>query len=524
MKRDAELAVLDQGAATYVASKMKAFCDRHQDRVELHAVGHSAGAVFHSHFIPKATLSGNPHFKTTSFMAPAVRVDTFIELLTTPGALKPEVGKLAMFTMKKDWELKDNCAEIYLQSLLYLIYHAFEANDRTPILGLEESIRADKRLTSIFGLGGASATGNDLIWSKSIATTGRAASQAIHHGDFSSDGATLNSILRRILNFNDTDPIHEFPSGDSRAIRSIWAPPDDLPELAPFISPGPAPIPVVPPPQQPNRIGTKKALCVGINNYAPPNRLSGCVPDAHVWADVLTRNGFATNLLLDEQATYDGITSALRGLVQSSRRGDVLVFQYSGHGTTVPDETGRTVDGVEEAMVPVDFDTNTPKLLMDFDVATIFNALPDGVNLTCFIDCCHSGTITRMLVGLAPEHFTGVDERPRFISLTPDQIVAVRNYRAAFGATSRGLTIGGPARMRDIVFSACQAQEVAWESNGQGDFTRHATAILTNGFSGITNQQFRDSVVAAFGPSPRQTPLLDCAPPAKSRALLISSS
>ncbi len=125
---------------------------------------------------------------------------------------------------------------------------------------------------------------------------------------------------------------------------------------------------------------------------------------------------------------------------------------------------------------------------MDFDVATIFNALPDGVNLTCSIDCCHSGTITRMLVGLAPEHFTGVYERPGFISLTPDQIAAVRNYRAAFGATSRGLTIAGPARMRDTVFSACQAQEVAWESNGQGDFTRHATAILANGFSGITNQ------------------------------------
>jgi hypothetical protein len=524
MKRDAELAVLDQGAATYIASKMKVFCDRHQDRVELHAVGHSAGAVFHSHFIPKATSGGNPHFKTTSFMAPAVRVDTFIELLTTSGALKPEAGKMAIFTMKKDWEQKDTCAEIYRQSLLYLIYHAFEAKDRTPILGLEESIRADKRLTSIFGLGGASASGNDIIWSKSIATTGRAASQAIHHGDFSSDGATLNSILRRILNFNDTDPIHEFPSKESRAIGSIWALPDDLRELAPSIPPAAAPIPAVPTPQPPSRTGTKKALCVGINNYAPPNRLTGCVPDAHLWAEVLKQNGFATNLLLDEQATYEGITSALRSMVQSSRQGDILVFQYSGHGTTVPDETGRTVDGVEEAMVPVDFDTDTPKLLMDFDVATIFNALPDGVNLTCFIDCCHSGTITRMLVGLAPEHFTGVDERPRFISLTADQIAAVRNYRAAFGATARGLTIGGTARMRDIVFSACQAQEVAWESNGQGDFTRHATALLANGFSGITNQQFRDNVVAAFGPSPRQTPLLDCAPPAKTRPLLLSSS
>ena len=92
-------------------------------------------------------------------------------------------------------------------------------------------------------------------------------------------------------------------------------------DLTPFISPTPAPIPVVPTPQPPSRTGTKKALCVGINNYAPPNRLTGCVPDAHLWEEVLTRNGFATNLVLDEQATYDGITSALRGMVQSSRQG-----------------------------------------------------------------------------------------------------------------------------------------------------------------------------------------------------------
>ena len=189
---------------------MKAFCDGHKDRIELHAVGHSAGAVFHSHFIPRSTVTGNPYFKTTSFMAPAVRVDTFIDLLSASSALKPEVGKLAMFTMKKDWEQKDDCAGIYRQSLLYLIYHALEADDRTPILGLEESIRADKRLTSIFGLGGAPATGNDLVWSKSLTTTGLSASQAIHHGDFSSDGATLNSILRRILDLNDTVPNYIF--------------------------------------------------------------------------------------------------------------------------------------------------------------------------------------------------------------------------------------------------------------------------------------------------------------------------
>jgi len=114
------------------------------------------------------------------------------------------------------------------------------------------------------------------------------------------------------------------------------------------------------------RIGQAQGLCVGIDAYASPNRLTGCVHDANTWAALLASNRFDTQLLLDQQAGYDAITAALRTLVQSSVADDVLVFSYSGHGTTVPDMTGRTVDGIEEAMVPADFSADNPKLLMDF--------------------------------------------------------------------------------------------------------------------------------------------------------------
>jgi hypothetical protein len=74
--------------------------------------------------------------------------------------------------------------------------------------------------------------------------------------------------------------------------------------------------------------------------------------------------------------------------------------------------------------------------------------------------------------------------------------------------------------MRDVVFSACRPEEVAWEVNGQGDFTRHATEILGRGASGMTNEQFADAVVQGFGAAARQHPMLDCAPGAKTRPLL----
>ncbi|MCU1262332.1 MAG: peptidase caspase catalytic subunit p20 [Bryobacterales bacterium] len=531
MKRDAEQAVMPDGAATYVAQKLKEFCDLYPDRVELHAVGHSAGAVFHSHFIPLSTVKKNPYFTTTSLLAPAVRVDTFMDQLTMDDrhggrVIKPEVGHLAIFTMKKDFEKRDNCVNIYHQSLLYLIYHAFEPVNPTPILGLEESLRGNSQLAALMGLGGASARNAEVIWSTTATTSGCSATEAIHHGDFSSDAPTFNSILRRILKRCNDEPIHPFPSGarELQDMWDIWAPPTDLPGFTVAAGgqsePPPAATVTTPPVKATTNSGARRALCVAIDAYASPNRLTGCVHDAHTWATVLSGKGFETRLLLDRDATYDRITAALREMVQSSRAGDVLVFQYSGHGTTVPDSTGRTVDGIEEAMVPVDFNVDTPKLLMDFDVAAIFTALPAGVNLTCFIDCCHSGTITRMFVGLAPQAGDpAADERPRFITLSAEEIAAVQQYRAGFAATARGVTLGGQDRMRDIVFAACQPDEVAWEVNGQGEFTRLATGLLASSGS-MSHDQFQNAVVQAFGSAPRQHPVLDCAVQVKSRVLL----
>ncbi len=537
MKRDAEQAVQPKGVATYVAQKLKQFCDQHAGQVELHAVGHSAGAVFHSHFIPMSTVTGNPWFTTTSFMAPAVRVDTFRDLLTVANAqgapvLKPEVGHLAIFTMKKDFEKQDDCINIYHQSLLYLIYHAFENVDPTPILGLEESLRGDSQIAQLMGLSGAPAASAEVIWSKSSTPGGCSDTQAVHHGYFSKDGPTLNSILRRILNRCNGEPIHPFPAERGLDdIWDIWAPPTDLPGFSTSAASGggggvgsPAPESIAATPsggtQWPsNGSGKRRALCVGIDAYASPNRLTGCVHDANTWAGLLGANRFETQLLLDQQASYDAITSSLRGLLQSSSAGDVLVFTYSGHGTTVPDQTGRTVDGIEEAMVPVDFSADNPKLLMDFDVKAILDTLPGGVNLTCFIDCCHSGTILRMFIGAAPEAGAGMDARPRFITLTAEEVAAVQQYQSRFAATARGNVLGGQEAMRAVAFAACLPTEVAMEMNGQGEFTRRATGVLANGMN-MTNEQFQAAVTQAFGATPQQHPNLDCAAAARTRGLL----
>ena len=64
--------------------------------------------------------------------------------------------------------------------------------------------------------------------------------------------------------------------------------------------------------------------------------------------------------------------------------------------------------------------------------------------------------------------------------------------------------------MKEVVFSACLSIEVAYENNGQGDFTRYATQVLQQGIQGLSHEEFERRVIAAFGSTPRQHPRLYC--------------
>eukprot|EP00397_Hematodinium_sp_SG-2012_P051181 GEMP01059845.1.p1 GENE.GEMP01059845.1~~GEMP01059845.1.p1 ORF type:complete len:324 (+),score=54.81 GEMP01059845.1:253-1224(+) len=79
-------------------------------------------------------------------------------------------------------------------------------------------------------------------------------------------------------------------------------------------------------------------------------------------------------------------------MVQHARPGDNFYLSYSGHGTQVPDRSGQEADGLDEALCPADFH-DTKIVLLDDELEMICSGLPQGCLLTCFFDCCHSGTI-----------------------------------------------------------------------------------------------------------------------------------
>lgn len=206
------------GGAAQFAAKFakwqKEFQSETDAPVQLHAVGHSAGAVFHCHFLPAlvqayasadaaAGKTGDILIKTLSFLAPAARIDLFKARLLP--LLGQTIGDMVLFGMKRREELRDNVLRMYRKSLLYFVRNACEDPPySTPILGLEESLRADPQLMAFFG--GKHGHGvAQAIWSPTASSSGRNASLARTHGDFDDDAATMNAVMRRILDRDDAD-------------------------------------------------------------------------------------------------------------------------------------------------------------------------------------------------------------------------------------------------------------------------------------------------------------------------------
>jgi hypothetical protein len=171
---------------------------------EIHAVGHSAGSIFHSHLLP-LLIGRKRTVKSVSFLAPAVRTKLFSAQLL-PHVAKGDISKLSMFTMEDDAERQDNCANVYHKSLLYLVSRSFEGLLRAPILGLERSIKKDDTLAKLFGVDGTPPAA-ELQLSYARGSTPNPETDALHHGDFDNNRATMCAVLRRIHGLPNTDDI-----------------------------------------------------------------------------------------------------------------------------------------------------------------------------------------------------------------------------------------------------------------------------------------------------------------------------
>lgn len=151
-------------------------------------------------------------------------------------------------------------------------------------------------------------------------------------------------------------------------------------------------------------VASTRGLVVGINKYAIYPDLEGAVSDARDIALVLRRIGArSVTMLIDEQATYGRIKATWMNMVRRARRGDTLVFSYSGHGSQEPEQVaGSEADGKDEVFVLSAFDPNTASpdgarhRIVDNEINSWFrDAGRKGLRVIFIADSCHSGTMLR---------------------------------------------------------------------------------------------------------------------------------
>lgn len=209
--------------------------------------------------------------------------------------------------------------------------------------------------------------------------------------------------------------------------------------------------------------GAKRALCVGINNYpGTESDLQGCVNDARDWKIALEARGFSVNLLLDDDATYSRIYRSLHTLVDGAKKGDTLVFTFSGHGSWLPDDDGDEADARDEMLCP--YDVAQGAYLMDDELAEIFGRKAEGVRLFFISDSCHSGTVARFAPPLFPDAAKH-HPRPRF--LPPATFVKGRAMRARIeraAGTARASRQKYPA----LLAAGCKDTEYSYDASFQG--------------------------------------------------------
>lgn len=237
---------------------------------------------------------------------------------------------------------------------------------------------------------------------------------------------------------------------------------------------------------------TKKALCVGINDYpfGEDNDLRGCVNDANQWAGLLKDHFDFTDIrqLLNEQATKANLVSEIQRLLTGAKAGDVLVFTNASHGTYQADKDGDE-SKFDEAICPHDTDSN---LLLDDELRGLFKNIPNGVRLTVISDSCHSGSVTRVVAG--------PDRRNRQLSpkvwggtvLSPDQLSAV----------ARGMEKHPESAMKEILLSGCKSNQTSADARIDNDFhgamSYYAIKAITDANYQITYADLHRQLVASL--------------------------
>ncbi len=161
------------------------------------------------------------------------------------------------------------------------------------------------------------------------------------------------------------------------------------------------------------------ALLIAAHGYSAESKWNelgeSTLTDMQLVRNALLTRGVANDniYILDSGATKQAIVNAVENiLIPSLKKGDVVMFHFSGHGYQIPDNNKDELDGLDEALVPINAKNDGGRkkdisfyenYLRDDDLNKLLEkirlALGPAGDLFVTIDACHSGTSTR---GIGP--------------------------------------------------------------------------------------------------------------------------
>lgn len=481
MKLSAAQSVADDGGALYVARALAEYVDGNPQAVQLHAAGHSAGSIFHSHFLQAyAGLDAGRGFSTLNLLAPAITAEDFKQRLMPLLGAANGVDHLGMFSMNDELEENDDVIGVYRRSLLCLIRASLEVSPNTPILGLAESVASDDQLARLFASARADAT-----WSMAGDGPKAGRSSATSHGSFDNDADTMNSVLCRVLGREAVIGYAAARPAPAPAATVDQAPAATV-DQASAATVHPAEllaVPSAPVPARSRARGDRYALCVGINDFQHLPRgswLNGCVNDANDFAQILAAGyGFADGqieVLTDAAATKDTVMGRLGEAMDRAAADGLkhLVFTFSSHGTQIPDDSGDEADQADEAFATYDLNQagdqwDPATLISDDELHDLIARAGRGVLVEVVLDTCHSGDGLKVL-DLLP------GRRPRFVP--PPTPIGLERTATADPRAFRDLVARSDRGTRPVLLAGCRSDQTSADAVFDGRYNGAFTYYL----------------------------------------------
>ena len=224
---------------------------------------------------------------------------------------------------------------------------------------------------------------------------------------------------------------------------------------------------------------TLHALLVAINEYPNPRHaLNGCVNDLKAMQQYLEthceRSSTELNCLMltDDAATRQAVIEGF-DLFQQAQPGETCLFFYAGHGAqwASPEAFWWTEpDRYNESLVLYDSREAGGRDLMDKELSYLLWKATHERNLhfVAITDCCHSGTITRLMdeevVPLKERRIEKVDT-----AVPIEDYLGIEHYNGYEKYVREGTGEVAPPRGDYIHLSASRANQTAKEVKAKGE-------------------------------------------------------